>query len=266
LEEKMKKVLLAALALTLFLALMTGCGGKSGSIDIDTSPPDNEPDVVVDAGKSMNEPNAENLKGSEGWPASDLPQDFPVYPNGVVDYFDGEIDDLGVFIMVTGTDKATYEAYMKTLKSAGWEIDEDDDPALGTMLVYKTFWLTVDFEQPDIASILLSDMGDLSGYYEWPEIQAFDLPEYPDGKISYCSLKDDGGVSISIKNTSKAAVEKYIQTLEKSGWTITHTFDEEGYYELCIFMDYKKDGWRAGIDFNKDGWANIFVYMPDDEE
>jgi len=58
------------------------------------------------------------------------------------------------------------------------------------------------------------DAGSFINTADWPE----SLPAYTDGDVKSVQLTSSGAYQISIGNTSKAAFEKYCDTLAKGGW------------------------------------------------
>jgi len=56
---------------------------------------------------------------NQGWPAASLPSDFPKYPNGEVFYYDED----GLLISIINTDKRSFEAFIDSVKKAGFSLD-----------------------------------------------------------------------------------------------------------------------------------------------
>jgi predicted small lipoprotein YifL len=255
---KMKKIILTALTLILVFSLAAGCGNK-------TAPQEASPvDIIIDNDAEDIDDFDFDFDAVFEWPTAFLPIGFPEYPNGIVDYVDGQMGDTGIFITVSETDKATFEAYLKTLEKAGWTIDDllTDPDDIGISMVKESYWLSIGFEAPDAVFLMVSDWGFFIGNYEWPTDLPYTLPVYPDGELTYLTLDDDYKLSMTIDNTTIDTFKKYVEMVVKAGWEITDTFGEEGdVIELGHFIDYKEDGWWGSVAY-ADTIADIYVSPP----
>ena len=57
------------------------------------------------------------------WPTAELPSGFPEYPGGNVTFASKTGDDI-IYVIVSGTDEKTLDAYKVTLEKAGWSFEE----------------------------------------------------------------------------------------------------------------------------------------------
>ena len=141
----MKKTLMIVLASIVVLAMMAGCGNKNDSDSIDISVGES------DSGRMSTD-------GAEGWPAADLPQGFPAYPNGKVTNVEGKYNEIinadniseaivGLTIEISGTENATYEAYLKTLESDGWTASSLENSAV-IYMEKGSLALWIGFDEP----------------------------------------------------------------------------------------------------------------------
>jgi len=216
------------------MVLLAGCGNNNTGGD-----PGN-----ISAGgdeSSTDTPDAQahfkTADMNDGWPAADLPQGFPKYPGGDQYYL---IEDGIVSIIVLETDNNTFNDYMDSLKSFGFDFEPGADEK-GTYHAIMTPWgSSLSFyEEWNAAMINVFDFGsDLvleSG--EWP----VELPMYPEGNI-FVDASSSNVIKITVENTSKASLEKYYEILKNAGW------------ERSIASDYKDfDTFDKGIlnvDFN----------------
>ena len=93
---------------------------------------------------------------SKGWPTDNLPTGFPVYPGGQPEY---NIVGVYISIVITSTDKNTFEGYMDDLKAWGFEISEPDSEGFYTGLT-QNWKLGIVFAEGINATILAVEPSD----------------------------------------------------------------------------------------------------------
>jgi hypothetical protein len=211
----------------------SGSNGASGEKSNRPEPTKNEPPEggmtawFLKAASAIE--NGETVKMD--WPASDFPAGHPAYPDGEVSYTNYFLEK-DLFLLITDTGKPSYESYIKTLQSDGWLLVDDGEEE-GVYLVKGTWSLGMSYYEDYGVGMYVSDTGrDLESLYmdyDWPEKLPDTIPVYPYGKIAFTDSEDEFDVySIAIENSSKAELEKYINTLVGLGWTL----DEKGDYIL----------------------------------
>ena len=231
--KKLASALLAAV-LALALILLTACGGKNnGDGDSPTSQGNKITQPIIPGGQEsiksgMDSMSAGVARATEsirsgsaeilGWPAASFPPGFPAYPDGSVVYAD-TFSDGDIMVFVTETGSASYNAYIDTLKGAGWTFTDPEDEYA---FAYKGSWmLLLSYDDEYGAGIYVCDIGfDLEDLYTdavWPSNLPVAVPVYPDGNVALVS-EDEGMVSILIENTSKAAYDGYVRQLTGAGW------------------------------------------------
>jgi len=124
-------------------------------IDIDMDENDTSDWPDQDPGDSYSEDDFLEMAGwSKGWPGGDMPSGFPVYPNGDIYSF---VDD-GVIISIINTDMKAFEAFLDSVRSAGFKVEENsifggysatkgqnevyiipDETGEGVMIMYYTY-------------------------------------------------------------------------------------------------------------------------------
>ena len=240
----MKKLLVVILALLLVLTFCAGCGGKGKDSAAGGG-------NSAAAGKEVREGDEDEAQGDDGgepmdWPAADLPDGFPEYPDGIIDTVDDK--DSILLIVIMGTEKETYDGYLETLESEGWEVPTWDTISDEThVTLTKDYWMAMvtflQLSETGRVSISVQDLGDdLSQYHEWPENLPFDLPQYTDGKIEYVDYSDNS-FAASFVGTSESAYEEYIKEIEKAGWEIL--YDEDSF---CMA---ETKGWSLTVLFDE---------------
>ena len=231
-----KRILSFALALLLVLALplIVGCTAK---------PPQDPGDGPND------EPNAADPTPAApaGWPAADLPPGLPVYPGGVID--STEKMDISFFMVIAETDKATYEAYIKTLEAAGWLLDGEET------WIKDNWMLTVSFDEEYGVFFLLASESEFNFIHsstEWPQDLPFELPVYPDGEITL-AVVDGDDIMIAIEGSSQAGFEGYLDLVAKAGWEFEETDDP-------LTQCAGKDGWTLLLDLAEGTEVSITIF------
>jgi len=246
----MKKALSIALLLALVLILAAGCGDKGVAPNGQGSQGNNTSKIEITESISAPKPGAKDST-PPSWPAAELPPGFPVYPGGDIDKV--EQDETGLYICVTETDKATYDAYLKTLEAAGWILDLSDED---TVSAVKGSWiLSLCFDKDLGISLMATDMGfDLAlGSFEWPKDLPFTLPVYPDGEIDFLSREENGKLRISIVGSSKDTFEKYLDMVAEAGWEFMGEIDSSRPNTA------EKDGWILSLDLTDETEIAILV-------
>jgi hypothetical protein len=95
------------------------------------------------------------------------------------------------------------------------------------------------------------------GVLEWPHNSLpGDLPEYPDGIVSFINI-DEPLVSLNIIGTSKKSYEAYLKTVEQAGWRVSD-YSEEGEKALAE-GEYAKG-------FEKGNFSLIVAYVDADKK
>ena len=229
----MKKTLSIVLALVLVLALMAGCGNKNDS----SEPPEIEARAAV-----LDEGPSDDWAGAIGWPTESLPEGFPPYPDGEVVNVDGQSDDgIGITIGISETGEATFETYMETLESEGWEAQPENELGL-VYLENGAIVLWIGFFEPGDVLMYVIDYD--YNVQDWPTaILPPGFPAYPDGKVTYSDASEEGDfVYVEISETDEDAFEAYLVTLKSAAWTETQKDDfgvemEKDKYWLSLFFD-----------------------------
>ena len=237
----MKKLLVIMVVLLFALSLFAACGSKNAAEKDDIV----SMKTVDDDSLAEDEDDEDYVPETMDWPAADLPDGFPEYPDGNLTYVD--VDDTGVYVFIEDTEKETYDAYLKTLESDGWKIDEElaGEGDEGVTITKGAWLMSLSFDEGTftmLASEMEFEFGESGFSTEWPENMPFDLPEYTDGAIEAASYDDDDGLFVIITDTSKAACDKYKDELSKAGWEIK----TEGGYTYA-----EKDEWHFNLDDRK---------------
>jgi len=190
------------------MVLLAGCGNNNAADEIgDISIGGDESSTGAMDAKT----HYKTFEMNDGWPAEGLPEGFPKYPGGDQYY---EVDEYFVSVLILETDSNTFNDYMDSMKSFGFEFepapDEDGsyDARMGSWSLSLGF-----YEEWDAVIILVSDWGPDFVSGEWPA----ELPEYPDGS-TFVNNMDTGSIWISVDNTSKASMEQYFDILINAGW------------------------------------------------
>jgi hypothetical protein len=77
------------------------------------------------------------------------------------------------------------------------------------------------------------------------------------------NIDDDYSAVIMIDNSSLASFKKYIEKLEKAGWSVLTTYgDEDSVVLLGHLMEYKEDGWWMGIDISENASSVSMIILP----
>jgi len=187
---------------------------------------------------------------NSGWPSELLPPGFPEYPGGD-QYYDG--DEIAVLLYILETDNNTFNDYMAALKSFGFEFDAGVDESGFYNAKMGLTKLSISFnEEWGTTGMILFNTRPEKTSAEWPSA----LPDYPDGD-KYVSVNSKGDLyTISISNTSKASMEKYIDTLKKSGWAQKEILGVERTGE------FGKTGYDVSLRLNEDGTTlTIFLFV-----
>ena len=257
----MKRIVTIVLAVILVLALTAGCSSNnSGSGGSEPST-----NIVVGGSSSDNSGGNNSNRGgmADNWPASELPQNFPAYPNGEVVSVDGAVDDYGIFIVILDTDKATYDAYLKTMESEGWsEPYWAESEGSEISLAKGPLWFLIEYTDSDsMVQIMLVDQGDMAMNVDWPADLPYNLPAYPDGNLFDVSVSDDHTFMATIIDTSEAGLLKYIDMLVQAGWIVRE--DDENlvrsYGEYEYELDSNDNKWWMSVDLSDfiDGEYNV---------
>jgi len=196
----MRKILVIVLAFVLVLALAAGCGNNN-------APEPQKPAAPADT-------NAEKTGKGLDWPESSLPKDFPKYPGGTI--VDVDEQDGGVYIEVSETDRATYEAYMKTLASAGW-VFQDYDFGVGADIAFKDGMMIILLQIDKTVGISFDEKGGKT-YVDWPaEALPKGFPVYPNGIFVNFEQEEDH-VRFYIEGSSKDDYDSFVEALKAAGW------------------------------------------------
>jgi len=182
-----------------------------------------------------------DMAGAYDWPAEQLPDGLPVYPDGDIIFLSISEDNSWVSLLIRNTDRRTVDEYITTLKAAGWTIIsvEDDETSVGK----GTFMISIEPEADGAVSIFVMDFGfDVVGMfnevYEWPEIMPSYVPEYTDGSITASwSITDEGSTFyIMVEETTREALDEYLELLVEAGGDVTEADnDENPLIEMFIF-------------------------------
>ena len=216
--------------------------------------------------------NTDNLK----WPAASFPSGFPVYPDGEIIYSESYFDD-DLMVFITETSKASYDNYINTLKSNGWLFDAPED---GVDFAVKGSWmLCLMYDEEYGVGIYIADtgidFGDLYGDTEWPDIPVA-IPVYPDGNFAFVTAdKESDFYSITVFETSKATMDKYLNGLAGAGWTreengdLSLSVEGEGTWYLSLSFDSSDNSVFIGLflvsEIEYDGEGIEFTGWSNDE-
>ena len=244
----MKKLLIIMLALALVLAVFAGCGDKGKN---DTK--GGSMDVVV--GGAAAAYSNDWLKGL------DLPFIVPEYKGGTLK--DAKFDGEHLSVSIVDTSVEACEKYKDEVAKAGWDVRMTGD---GYCYAYTDEWrLMLSYTERQVknkeAAIFVdpydpekeSSGGEFIMTDDWPKDLPFDfdLPKYTDGKIKGSTVNNNG-VSVTVIDTSDAAVKKYIDELEKAGWKAWHV--EDGFYAV------EQGGWNITLRMEDNG-TELFILI-----
>ena len=234
---------LAVLVSIMFaMVLLAGCGKDNAADDVGDIliAVDENPIVATDA-----QTHFKAYDMDDGWPDADLPPDFPKYPGGDQQY---NADEYIVSVLILETDSNTFNGYLDSMKSFGFEFEPDIDEdgmynaKMGSWVLSLGF-----YEEWDAVMIFVSDYGPGFVSAEWPA----ELPNYPEGEI-FVDNMNSGSVWISVKNTSKASLEKYYDMLISAGWERDIASDNRSWDtfekgKLYLDVTLKEDGTTLSI-------------------
>jgi len=233
----MKKILLTALAAILVLALCAGCANNNTGAEGSSDSGATDVKTAATGGAEADEKPGDL---TEGWPASDLPDGFPKYPNGKTSF---DSDTYGVFVYIKDTDIDSFEGFLDELADFGFKFKPRDEE--GAYYATKRTWAISLHIKDDMstATFLIYESSVDMGSEEWPA----ELPEYVDGDIkSIRELIETNSIYIEISNSSIESMGEYSNVLIEDGWDLRH---------------HSNDGNNIALD---KGVKTVLLYMSKD--
>ena len=237
---KKKKWLPVLVSIVFAIVFLAGCGNNNNDVsDIGNISVGEEGGEESSASNSDAQSHFKTSDMEGGWPASDLPPGFPKYPGGDQYY---EVVEDTVSIVILETDNSTFNDYMDTITSFGFKFEAEANEDGSYIAMMGSWYLAIGYyEEWDATMIIVADWG--LGYDpgEWPAA----IPAYPDGEFFVDELSG-GSIWVLIQNTSRASMEKYIDTLTKAGWERSNTLDDMDWYS------FEKDKLTVDLSFHDD--------------